>query len=163
MNLHAARLAGLALLLGFAAAASAPPSPQQNEWPCDKPLVLTDFLEDPEQGRNLSRFNVDAGDGSHIESYSAFFSVDKAEGSDSKGLYFWYFPPLDGSDPTKAPLLMWLQGGPGGSSLFGLFEECGPLETVGSSAAPTLTRKKVNWNEHYGMILCVRVGGSLER
>ena len=41
------------------------------------------------------------------------------------------FPPLlspflqNGS--SDAPVVLWLQGGPGGSSLFGLFVENGPL------------------------------------
>lgn len=30
-------------------------------------------------------------------------------------------------NPEKAPVLVWLQGGPGGSSLFGLFTENGPF------------------------------------
>lgn len=29
-------------------------------------------------------------------------------------------------DPKNAPVVLWLQGGPGGSSMFGLFEEHGP-------------------------------------
>jgi vitellogenic carboxypeptidase-like protein len=40
-------------------------------------------------------------------------------------MYFWFFPAA--FNPEKAPLLVWLQGGPGGSSLFGLFTENGPF------------------------------------
>ena len=36
-----------------------------------------------------------------------------------------YFPVQ--KYPENAPLVIWLQGGPGGSSLFGLFAENGPF------------------------------------
>lgn len=31
------------------------------------------------------------------------------------------------TNPETAPVVLWLQGGPGGSSLFGLFVENGPI------------------------------------
>lgn len=40
-------------------------------------------------------------------------------------LFFWYFPVMNKS-VRETPLILWLQGGPGASSLFGLFEEIGP-------------------------------------
>ena len=39
-------------------------------------------------------------------------------------MFFWYFPAQNGD--ANAPLIIWLQGGPGGSSMFGLFSEMGP-------------------------------------
>jgi vitellogenic carboxypeptidase-like protein len=39
-------------------------------------------------------------------------------------LFFWFFPAMNGS--KTASVLMWLQGGPGASSLFGLFDEISP-------------------------------------
>ncbi|XP_076852882.1 retinoid-inducible serine carboxypeptidase isoform X2 [Brachyhypopomus gauderio] len=43
---------------------------------------------------------------------------------------FWWLYTANGSSSENLPLVMWLQGGPGGSSCgFGNFEEIGPLDT----------------------------------
>lgn len=39
--------------------------------------------------------------------------------------FYWFFPAQNGD--KNAPIILWLQGGPGASSLFGLFVEVGPL------------------------------------
>ena len=44
-------------------------------------------------------------------------------------MFFWFFPATE-VDPESAPLVIWLQGGPGGSSMFGLLEIHGPIQAV---------------------------------
>merc|ERR1712086_851619 len=58
-----------------------------------------------------------------------------------------YFPTQN--DKPNAPLLIWLQGGPGGSSMFGLFAEMGPF---GLSAELKLVPNAESWNTDYGML-----------
>ncbi|KAF2682232.1 alpha/beta-hydrolase [Lentithecium fluviatile CBS 122367] len=42
----------------------------------------------------------------------------------NKHLFFWYFASQD--SPADDPLVLWLTGGPGGSSMIGMLQELGP-------------------------------------
>lgn len=57
-----------------------------------------------------------------IESYSGYLTVDEVHNSN---LFFWFFPAMSGA--ATAPVLLWLQGGPGASSLYAVFNEHGPF------------------------------------
>lgn len=53
------------------------------------------------------------------------------------------------SDPKNAPLVLWLQGGPGASSLFGLFMENGPFSVIQNK---TLRTRQYSWNLNHNVI-----------
>ncbi|XP_031635891.1 venom serine carboxypeptidase-like [Contarinia nasturtii] len=75
-----------------------------------------------------------------IPNYAGYFTVDKKYNSN---LFFWFFPAKVNTD--KAPVLLWLQGGPGASSLFGLFTENGPY-----SISTNQEQKKFTWHSVFG-------------
>ena len=80
--------------------------------------------------------------GNHT-SYAGFFRVSPDAAGFESAMFAWYFPPQDGN--ASAPTVVWLQGGPGGSSLFGLFTEMGPFRVndAGSlEARPEPGKKK---------------------
>lgn len=61
-----------------------------------------------------------------VKSYSGYVDV-----APNQHLFFWFFEARE-KDPQEADLSVWLNGGPGSSSMIGLFQENGPC-TVNST------------------------------
>lgn len=79
----------------------------------------------------------------HVKSFSGYLTVDKKHNSN---LFFWFFPTS--STKTDVPLILWLQGGPGTSSLFGLFQENGPYIFKKGK----LRRRELSWTNFYNLL-----------
>lgn len=108
------------------------------------PLFITPYLEAGKikEARTAARVNHSRIVG--FESYTGFFTVDKRYNSN---MFFWYFPAKNNS--ANAPVLLWLQGGPGASSMFGLFEENGPFFiTPNLKAVP----RQYSWHINHNLI-----------
>jgi len=93
-----------------------------------EPLYLTPYIKsgDIETARKLSLVTdpLDGLDPSEQpETYTGFLTVEEDTESN---MFFWFAPATDVA-PSDAPVVIWLQGGPGSSSLFGLLELHGPF------------------------------------
>lgn len=88
-----------------------------------RPAILTQLIKDGKIAEAQSKAFVEIEDFRDVISYSGFFEVNKEFESN---LFFWYFPSQ--ADVKSDPVILWLQGGPGLSSLIGLFMESGPFE-----------------------------------
>lgn len=103
----------------------------------EEPLYLTPLLEKGNISEALELSRVKPAIKNTI-SYSGYFTVNRECKSN---LFFWFFPAQNNWE--KAPVVLWVQGGPGASSLKSLFEDVGPLtyndkEGVG--------RREYSWN-----------------
>ncbi|RDL34760.1 uncharacterized protein BP5553_07888 [Venustampulla echinocandica] len=78
-----------------------------------------------------------------VNQYSGYVSVGK-----NQSMWFWFFEARH--NPHKAPLALWLNGGPGCSSMIGLFQELGPCTFKGNSTTPSLNPH--SWNEYANML-----------
>lgn len=103
----------------------------------EQPLYLTPYLEtgNISEAQELSRVKPDIG---QTISYSGYFTVNKECESN---LFFWFFPAQN--DWENAPVMLWVQGGPGASSMMSLFEAVGPLTYNDEDG---LGRRQYSWN-----------------
>ncbi|XP_055919853.1 venom serine carboxypeptidase-like [Eupeodes corollae] len=77
------------------------------------------------------------------KSYAGYLTVDKQFNSN---MFFWYFP-AEINEPY-APVVLWLQGGPGATSLFGLFQENGPFHIKKKK----VEKRQFAWSEKLNLI-----------
>ncbi|RDW89147.1 hypothetical protein BP6252_01179 [Coleophoma cylindrospora] len=78
-----------------------------------------------------------------VNQYSGYFSVGT-----NMNMWFWFFEARD--SPTTAPLATWFNGGPGCSSMIGLFQENGPCHFVNGASTPSLN--PYSFNEYANML-----------
>ncbi|KAJ2782739.1 hypothetical protein GGI15_002816, partial [Coemansia interrupta] len=97
------------------------------------------------------------------ESYAGHITVrtwtpgnGAAKDSGSAKLFYWYFPAI-APKVEEPPLVLWIQGGPGSSSMIGLFTEMGPLELTDEGE---FTRRNVTWANEYDFLVVDQPAGT---
>ncbi|XP_011086871.1 serine carboxypeptidase-like 45 [Sesamum indicum] len=80
-----------------------------------------------------------------FQQFSGYVNVDEKE----ERALFYYFVEAE-TDPASKPLVLWLNGGPGCSSLgVGAFSENGPFRPSGNAA---LVRNEYSWNKEANIL-----------
>lgn len=118
------------------------------------PLFLTPYIENCsyELGRNKSKvalFELFA----NVSAYSGYITVNSTTSSN----LFFLFVEAEGNS-SDAPLLLWTQGGPGLSALFGQFLQNGPISFTGNPSIPLSLRPKTLQKNMSVVYLDVPVG-----
>jgi cathepsin A (carboxypeptidase C) len=87
---------------------------------------------------------MSVSDGLCDDSVASKSGYYKVEGSKNLNYFYWFFESR--SDPTNDPVIIWLTGGPGCSSILALFAENGPcsVNADGTSTIPN----PFSWNSN---------------
>ncbi|CAH0726131.1 unnamed protein product, partial [Brenthis ino] len=110
----------------------------------NNPLYLTPLIDQNKTAEARNSSSVNSEIFINVRSYAGFLTVDERYNSN---LFFWYFPNAN-KTLKDTPWIIWLQGGPGGSSLIGLFSEMGPFELVDD----ILQLRKYSWCKDFSMV-----------
>lgn len=76
----------------------------------------------------------------NFRQYSGYLAADT---KGKKFVHYWFVESQN--DPAKDPVLLWLNGGPGCSSMEGLFAELGPFEI--KADGQSLKLRETSWNK----------------
>ncbi|KAK5172778.1 uncharacterized protein LTR77_002898 [Saxophila tyrrhenica] len=78
-----------------------------------------------------------------VKSYSGYVDIEEHQ-----HIFWWFFEARD-VDPSTAPLTVWINGGPGSSSMIGLFQELGPC---GVDSNGEVFSREYAWNNVSNML-----------
>ncbi|KAH8884122.1 carboxypeptidase S1 [Thozetella sp. PMI_491] len=80
-----------------------------------------------------------------VKQYSGYLSV-----GEDMHMWFWFFAARN--NPETAPLVTWLNGGPGASSMRGLFQDNGPCHFPNGSSSTEPTLNELSFNTGANML-----------
>ncbi|KAB8237192.1 hypothetical protein ETB97_010025 [Aspergillus alliaceus] len=105
-----------------------------------------------QKGVHIENVNVPGSICGNAESYAGYARFPPNTMKEVKhdypiNTFFWYFKAQN--KPESAPLVIWMNGGPGASSMVGLFTENGPCYVN-----PNLTTRenRWSWNKDYNVL-----------
>ncbi|XP_026726820.1 venom serine carboxypeptidase-like isoform X1 [Trichoplusia ni] len=107
-------------------------------------LILTPLIKEGKVKEARKSARVDSKLFLGFKSYSGFLTVNETYNSN---LFFWFFPVAN-KPLNSTPWIIWLQGGPGASSLTGLFDEIGPFTVINE----TLKRNPYSWLSNHSLL-----------
>jgi carboxypeptidase C (cathepsin A) len=79
-----------------------------------------------------------------VKSFSGYADVEK-----DQHIFWWFFESRN-SPPKEAPLTVWINGGPGSSSMIGLFQELGPC---GIDSNGKVVNNPYSWNNITNLLI----------
>ncbi|XP_046961870.1 venom serine carboxypeptidase-like [Vanessa cardui] len=107
-------------------------------------LLLTPLIKQNKTEEARISSLVDPESFLNVTSYSGFLTVDETHNSN---LFFWYFPASN-KKGANTEWMIWLQGGPGATSLVALFSEMGPFEYINDQ----LKLRETSWCKDFSMV-----------
>lgn len=120
--------------------------------PKDMPLSYSSRKDSYNAG-NFTRIQQD---GSTCPSYGEGQWTGTVDVSDERRLFYWFAESRN--DPSKDPVIIWMNGGPGASSLIGLFTEMGPCVLEVNATTPT--PNPWAWNNNASVIFLDQPAGT---
>ncbi|XP_025835544.1 venom serine carboxypeptidase-like [Agrilus planipennis] len=109
-----------------------------------QPLILTPLIEQNKIAEAQNASQVHFNGFKNITSYAGYFTVNKQFNSN---MFFWFFPSLN--NYKEDPVILWLQGGPGATSIIGLFAENGPFAAKSKHG---LKLRRYTWTSIHSVI-----------
>lgn len=154
-----------ASILGCATARLIVPSPDQigsllARGSSQRPLGSFDKVPFTFSSRKASykagNFTRIEQDGRTCPSYSEGQWTGTVDVSDDRRLFYWFAESRN--DPARDPVIVWMNGGPGGSSLIGFFTELGPCVLERNATKPV--PNPWAWNNNASVIFLDQPAGT---
>eukprot|EP01080_Neovahlkampfia_damariscottae_P011818 gene11818-5149_t len=92
-------------------------------------IFIFTFVQSQSNKNEIDSTKLPNYTGKKITSHNGYLEVRKAP--EMGRLYYWFFPAE--KTPENKPLVLWLTGGPGCSSMIGIFGEHGPFRVISST------------------------------